>query len=111
MSKRRLGRSELYIEPLVLGTNVLGRTIDEAQSFRVLDAFMAEGFDALDTADVYGKGASETIIGNWMATRGNRAKVQVFTKVGNDMGQGHPDLSAKWIVEEVEHSLKRLKTD
>lgn len=111
MSKRRLGRSDLFIEPLVLGTNVFGRTIDEPQSFKVLDAFMSEGFSAIDTADVYGKGASETVIGNWLAARGNRDKVLVFTKVGADMGQGHPDLSARWIIEEVESSLRRLRTD
>src|SRR6218665_1578488 len=111
MTKNRLGRSELFIEPLVLGTNVFGRTIDEAQSFKVLDAFMAEGFSAIDTADVYGKGASETVIGNWMAARGNRDKVLVFTKVGSDMGQRHPGLSAGWVAEEVENSLRRLRTD
>ncbi len=46
-----------------------------------------------------------------MKARGNRDKVLVFTKVGSDMGQGHRDLSAKWIEEEVEASLKRLQTD
>ena len=111
MTKRRLGRSQLLIEPLVLGTNVLGRTIDEAQSFRVLDAFLDAGFNALDTADVYGKGASESVIGNWFAARGNRDKVLLFTKVGMDMGQGHIDLSKRWIIEEAEASLRRLKTD
>lgn len=111
MTKRRLGRSDLHIEPLVLGTNVIGGTLDEARSFEVLDAFLAEGFNAIDTADSYGKGASETIIGNWISARGNRDQVLVFTKVGSDMGQGHRDLSAKWIVEEVENSLRRLRTD
>jgi aryl-alcohol dehydrogenase-like predicted oxidoreductase len=111
MTKRRLGRSNIHIEPLVLGTNVIGGTINEARSFEVLDAFLAEGFNAIDTADSYGKGASETIIGNWLAARGNRDQVLVFTKVGSDMGQGHRDLSAKWIAEEVENSLRRLKTD
>jgi aryl-alcohol dehydrogenase-like predicted oxidoreductase len=111
MTKRRLGRSDLHIEPLVLGTNVVGGTIDEARSFEVLDAFLAEGLNAIDTADSYGKGASETIIGNWMKARGNRDDVLVLTKVGSDMGQGHRDLSARWIVEAVENSLRRLRTD
>jgi aryl-alcohol dehydrogenase-like predicted oxidoreductase len=111
MTKRRLGRSDLHIEPLVLGTNVIGGTLDEARSFEVLDAFLAEGFNAVDTADSYGKGASETIIGNWIKARGNRDRVLVFTKVGSDMGQGHRDLSARWIIEEVENSLRRLQTD
>lgn len=73
MTKRRLGHSEIHIEPLDLGTDVLGQTIDEPQSFWVLDAFLAEGFSAIDTADVYGKGASETVIGNWMAARGRQS--------------------------------------
>ena len=111
MTKRRLGRSELFIEPLVLGGNVFGWTADEAQSFAVLDAFLAEGFSAIDTADSYGKGKSETIIRNWMKARGNRDQVLVFTKVGSDMGQGHRDLSARWIASEVDASLKRLQTD
>jgi len=117
MSKRRLGRSDLHIEPLVLGTNVVGWTADEKTSFAVLDAFVAEGFTAIDTADVYSRWVpgndsdSEKIIGRWIKARGNRDKVLVFTKVGSDMGQGHRDLSAKWIVAAVEASLQRLQTD
>ncbi len=111
MSKRRLGRTELFIDPLVFGCNVLGWTLEEQAAYPVLDAFLHGGFAALDTADSYGKGKSETIIGNWMKARGKRDKVLVFTKVGSDMGQGHRDLSAKWIGEEVDASLKRLQTD
>lgn len=117
MTKRRLGRSELFIEPLVLGTNVIGWTADEPTSFAVLDAFVGNGFTAIDTADVYSRwvpgndSESERIIGRWLKSRGNRDKVHVFTKVGSDMGQGHKDLSARWIIEEVENSLKRLQTD
>lgn len=117
MTKRRLGRSELFIEPLVLGTNVVGWTADEATSFAIFDAYLAEGFNAIDTADSYSRwvpgndSESERIIGRWMKARGNRDRVLVFTKVGSDMGQGHRDLSAKWITEEVEASLKRLQTD
>ena len=114
---RRLGRTDIHIEPLVLGTNVVGWTADEATSFAVFDAFVGEGFTAIDTADSYSRWVpgndsdSEKIIGRWIKARGNRDKVHVFTKVGSDMGQGHRDLSAKWIVEEVETSLKRLQTD
>jgi aryl-alcohol dehydrogenase-like predicted oxidoreductase len=111
MTKRRLGRSDLMIEPLVLGTNVIGGTIDEARSFEVLDAFVGEGFTAIDTADVYAGSRSETIIGNWMKARGNRDGVLIFTKVGADNGTGTRDNSAKWIAEGVEASLRRLQTD
>ena len=117
MTKRRLGRSELFIEPLVLGTNVMGWTADEKTSFAVMDAFLAEGFTGIDTADSYSRwipgndSDSEKIIGRWMKARGNRDKIVVMTKVGSDMGQGHTDLSAKWIEAEVEASLTRLQTD
>lgn len=117
MSARRLGKSDIYIEPLVLGTNVFGWTAGEATSFTILDAFVDAGFSAIDTADSYSiwvpgnHSESEKIIGRWLKSRNNREKVHVFTKVGTDMGQGKNDLSAKWIIEEVEHSLTRLQTD
>ena len=55
MTKRRLGGSELKFEPLVLGTNVFGWSAEEPTSFGVLDDFVAEGFTAIDTADVYSR--------------------------------------------------------
>jgi aryl-alcohol dehydrogenase-like predicted oxidoreductase len=111
MTARRLGRTDMMIEPLIFGCNVLGWTLEEGEAFKVLDAFIDAGFAAVDTSDSYGKGKSETILGNWMKSRGNRNRVLVFTKVGSDMGQGRRDLSARWIAEEVEASLKRLGTD
>ncbi|VDC19928.1 aldo/keto reductase [Pseudogemmobacter humi] len=117
MQKRQLGRTDLHIAPLVLGTNTAGWTADEATSFAVFDAYLAQGFTALDTADVYSRwvpgndSESEKIIGRWMKARGNRDKVHIFTKVGSDIGQGRIDLSARWIETAVEGSLKRLQTD
>ncbi len=111
MTLRRLGRTDMTIEPLIFGGNVLGWTLEEGEAFKVLDAFVDAGFAAVDTSDSYGKGKSETILGNWMKARGNRNKVLVFTKVGSDMGQGHRDLSSGWITQEVEASLRRLGTD
>jgi len=118
MSKRRLGRSAIEIAPLVLGGNVFGWTADEKTSFAILDAFTAEGFTAIDTADAYSRwvpgntgGESETIIGKWLKARGNRGKVHVITKVGSDMGQGRKDLSAAHIAKAAEDSLRRLQTD
>ena len=118
MELRRLGRSELKIAPLVLGTNVFGWTADEKTSFAILDAFVDGGFNAVDTADVYsrwspaGGGASETVIGNWIALGGGRReKIVLATKVGSEMGEGMKGLSAKYIEQAVEASLKRLKTD
>jgi aryl-alcohol dehydrogenase-like predicted oxidoreductase len=118
MQKRRLGNTSLEIAPLVFGGNVFGWTADEPTSFAMLDRFFEAGLNAIDTADVYSRwvpgnsgGESETIIGNWMKSRGNRDSVVVVTKVGSDMGQGHRDLSARWIEQAVEHSLRRLQTD
>ncbi|MCM2291689.1 aldo/keto reductase [Allorhizobium sp. BGMRC 0089] len=119
MQNRALGRSGLSIAPVVFGGNVFGWTADGATSFRLLDAFFDAGYNAIDTADVYSRwvpghsgGESETVIGNWLK-RGSvaRDKMVIVTKVGMDMGKGRPDLSAKWIIEEVENSLRRLKTD
>ncbi len=117
MELRRLGRSDLKIAPLMLGTNVFGWTADEKTSFSILDAFVDGGFNAVDTADVYsrwspaGAGASETVIGNWLAQGGRRDRIVLATKVGMEMGEGMKGLSAAYIEQAVEASLKRLKTD
>ena len=118
MQKRRLGRTDLEIAPLVLGGNVFGWTADEKTSFDILDRFVDSGLNAVDTADSYSRwvsgnkgGESETIIGKWMKSRGNRDKVVVVTKVGSDMGQGKKDLSAAYIARAAEDSLKRLQVD
>lgn len=120
MQTTALGKTGFNIVPLVFGGNVFGWTIDEKTSFAILDAFVDAGFNAIDTADVYSAwapnnkgGESETIIGRWLKARpGRRDKLKLFTKVGSDMGQpGHKGLSARWIAQAVEDSLKRLQTD
>jgi aryl-alcohol dehydrogenase-like predicted oxidoreductase len=118
MQKRSLGRTGLDIAPLVFGGNVFGWTANEKRSFDLLDRFVGAGFNAIDTADVYSAwapgnkgGESETIIGDWMKSRGNRAKVIVVTKVGSPMGPGKKGLGARYIAEAAEASLKRLQTD
>jgi aryl-alcohol dehydrogenase-like predicted oxidoreductase len=117
MELRRLGKSDLKVAPLVLGGNVFGWTADEKTSFAILDAFVDGGFNMVDTADVYarwtpaGGGASETVIGKWLAQGGKRDKVVLATKFGAEMGEGMKGLSAKYMIEAVEASLKRLQTD
>lgn len=114
----KLGNTDLQTAPIVFGGNVFGWTLDEKDSFRILDELLDAGFNTIDTANVYSRwvpgnqgGESETIIGKWMKERRNRDKVTVITKVGSDMGQGHRDLSEKHILEAVDDSLRRLQTD
>lgn len=118
MKKRKLGGSDLEISPFVFGGNVIGWTIDEATAFTLLDAFVAAGFNAIDTADSYSQwvpghvgGESETIIGKWLKRSGNRDKVAIFTKVGWDRGPGQKGLSRDYILRSAENSLRRLQTD
>ncbi len=118
MEKRKLGNSGLKVSPLCLGTNVFGWTADEPTSFRLLDAFVAAGFEFLDTADTYSTwvpghrgGESESIIGRWFKRSGKRAQVILATKVGKAMGGEKKGLSRRYILQEVEDSLRRLQTD
>ncbi|ARE42291.1 Oxidoreductase (plasmid) [Rhodovulum sp. P5] len=120
MQRKTLGTTGFEIAPIVFGGNVLGWTTDEAQSFRVLDAFIDHGFDTIDTADVYSAwadghsgGESETVLGKWFAARpGMRDKVKLFTKVGSDMGgPGEKGLSKGWISQAVEKSRERLQVE
>ena len=118
MQKRRLGGTELFIQPLVFGGNVFGWTADKNTSFDILDRFVAAGLNAIDTADVYSAwapgnkgGESETIIGEWLKARGNRNRVVVITKVGSPMGEGKKGLSARYIAQAVEDSLRRLQVE
>ncbi|MBS0384583.1 MAG: aldo/keto reductase, partial [Proteobacteria bacterium] len=88
-AKRKLGRTDIAITPLMLGGNVFGWTADEKASFAVLDAFVDAGGDAIDSADVYSAwvpghqgGESESVIGRWLKASGKRGKVVIGTKVG-----------------------------
>lgn len=118
MNKRKLGRSGLETLPLALGGNVFGWTVDESESFALLDAFVASGFSLVDTADVYSVwvpghagGESETIIGKWLKRSGKRQDVVIATKAGMEMAPDKKGLSRGHILRSVEDSLKRLQTD
>ena len=118
MEHRNLGGSALSVAPLCLGGNVFGWTIDEAASFRLLDAALDGGLNFIDTADVYSRwvpghvgGESETILGKWLKQNGKRDQVVLASKVGMDMGEGRSGLSKARIAQAVEESLSRLQTD
>ena len=118
MNRRALGRSGLQVSPLCFGGNVFGWTVDEATSFKLLDAWVDAGMNFIDTADMYSRwvpghsgGESESIIGKWLKRSGKRDKVVLATKVGKDMGDGKVGLAPAYIRSAVEASLKRLQTD
>jgi len=118
MQKRKLGKTGFEIAPLALGGNVFGWTADEPTSFKLLDAFVDEGFSLIDTADVYSYwvpghkgGESETIVGNWLKKSGKRSQAIIATKVGMEMPGVGKGLSAAYIKSAVEASLRRLQTD
>jgi aryl-alcohol dehydrogenase-like predicted oxidoreductase len=108
--------SDLDVTRLCLGGNVFGWSADRDTSFAVLDAYVAAGGNFVDTADSYmwrapgnSGGESETIIGEWLAARGNRDDMVIATKVGSwPERQG---LSRANITAAVEDSLRRLQTD
>jgi aryl-alcohol dehydrogenase-like predicted oxidoreductase len=107
-----LGRTDLDVFPICLGGNVFGWTADEPQSRAVLDAYVGAGGNFIDTANSYlvEHGRSETIIGRWMAERGNRDQVVVATKVGGGRGSVR-NLRAETIEREAHASLERLEAD
>jgi len=117
MKQIKISHTDLEISPINLGGNVFGWTLDEQQSFAILDQFVDGGFNFIDTADTYPwwingtGGLSETIIGKWMKARANRNKVVIATKVGSETKKHGFDVSKKHILKSVDESLQRLQTD
>ena len=117
MKKVKIANTDLEVGPINLGGNVFGWTLDEKQSFEILDAFADAGFNFIDTANTYSwwvngvGGQSETIIGNWMKARGNRDKMVIATKVGSQTKDHPTDISKKQIMKCVDESLQRLQVD
>ncbi len=117
MKKVKINNTDLEVAPINFGGNVFGWTLDEKQSFEILDAFSGAGFNFIDTANTYSwwvngvGGQSETIIGNWMKARGNRNKMVIATKVGSQTKEHPVDISKKQILKCVDESLQRLQVD
>ena len=111
-----LPNSELHVSPLCLGGNVFGWSADVNNSEQVLDHFVGNGGNFIDTADMYSQwveghsgGESESIIGNWQKKRGNRNSVVIATKVAKL--NSRPGLSPENIIAACDDSLNRLQTD
>jgi len=122
MIRRPLGQSGISIAPLMLGGNVFGWTADRLATFAILDRFVDEGYNAIDTADIYSAwvsghigGESETMLGAWLSARGRRDRVVIATKVGGMMGSADAgwgrSLRSAYIIRSLEGSLQRLQTD
>lgn len=125
MEYRRLGRSDLKVSLICLGSMTWGEQNSEAEGFEQMDHAFAEGVNFIDTAEMYPiatraetYGRTEEIIGNWLAARGNRDKVILATKiVGRNPARfpyirgGETRFNRKHITAAVDTSLKRLKTD
>jgi aryl-alcohol dehydrogenase-like predicted oxidoreductase len=118
MKTTRLGRTGLHVSRICLGTMNFGPYTSPADSFAIMDSALEKGVQFFDTANVYGrqagKGATETILGDWFAQgNGRRDQVVLATKVYGAMGDGPNDkrLSARHIRRACEDSLTRLRTD
>lgn len=114
MDYRFLGRTGLRVSPICLGTMNFGPRTEQTESFSIMDRALEEGLNFFDTANVYGGGETETILGRWFAQGGERReKVVLATKVynGRDPWPNASKLSARHIREACEASLRRLQTD
>ena len=113
MKMRTLGKTGMKVSPYCLGTMMFGAwgNTDHDDSIRIIHAALDAGINFVDTADVYAQGESEEIVGKALA--GRRDDVVLATKVHGGMGDdpNRSGNSRRWIVTEVENSLRRLQTD
>ena len=112
---RKLGSTGVRVSPLCLGAMMFGAwgNTDHEDSIRIIHRALDAGINFIDTADVYSRGESEEIVGKALAG-GRRDSVVLATKVHGTMRDEDPNQfgnSRRWIVREVENSLRRLKTD
>ena len=111
MNYRRLGASGVEVSPICLGTMTFGDTTDAAEAQRIVDVAFDAGINFIDTADAYGNGASESIVG--AAIKPHRRQWILATKVGNALTKRPHDggLSRRWVLAACDDSLARLATD
>lgn len=118
MKTKPFGNTDLIVPPVCFGGNVFGWTLDEKDSFRLLDELYDKGLRFIDTANNYSRwapghvgGESETILGKWFQRSKKRNEIVLATKVGGRMGDGTMGLAPDYIRNCVEASLRRLNTD
>ncbi len=112
MQYKMLGKSGLKVSELCMGAMTFGRETTKADSFKMLEIFTEAGGNFIDTANVYSKGLSEEILGEWLPQQ-NRDEWVIATKVRFPMGSqpNQSGLGRKHMLASVDASLKRLKTD
>lgn len=116
---KQLGQSNIQVSELIVGGNVFGWTLDEKSSFEILDIWLENGINTIDTADTYSHwgegnigGESETILGKWMKERNNRSEVIIATKFGGSYHENPSrNISASYARKAIQRSLDRLQTD
>ena len=118
MKTKLFGNTDLTVPPICFGGNVFGWTLDEKESFKLLDELYDKGLRFIDTANNYSRwapghvgGESETILGKWFKQSKKRNDIVLATKVGGRMGDGTKGLAPDYIRSSVEASLRRLQTD
>ncbi|OHV07574.1 aldo/keto reductase [Kushneria phosphatilytica] len=118
MEQRKPGNTTLTTAPLIFGGNVFGWTLNDQESFDMIDAWLDAGYNAIDTADFYSRwaeghsgGESEAVLGRYFRQRGNRDRIMLTSKVGMDLGDGKKGLGKERIMHAIEQSLQRLQTD
>src|SRR5260370_7749496 len=111
MEYRRMGEAGLHVSAIGLGGNTFGRYADAAQVERIVAQAIDSGINFMDTANIYGRGASEELLGK--ALRGRRAQALVATKTGMRMGDGPNEhgSSRLHVIESCHASLRRLQLD
>ena len=111
MESRALGTSDVHVSVFGMGTMTFGAESDEVASHAMLDAYFAAGGRFIDTADVYSRGASEEIVGRWVADRGVRDELVLATKAFFTMGEGLRGAGASYLSSALDASLTRLDVD
>jgi 1-deoxyxylulose-5-phosphate synthase len=104
MEYRRLGNTELEVSALAMGGGTFGREIDQDTSHTVMDHALDRGITLFDTAEAYGEGASEQVVGTWLKTRGTRDQITLATKVSGELTRNR-------VLSSAEESLQRLSVD
>lgn len=114
MEYRSLGRTGVQVSMLCLGCMNFGDPTPEAEAMDIIDRALDAGVNFLDTANVYGRGASEEVVGKALKRNGKRGRIVLATKVHGRMEDDNPlafGVSRRHIIEQCEASLRRLQTD